>query len=119
MRHPNGFTLLEVLMALFIAAVTFVAFFVGVSQMMGNQASMIKQTQATWVASQVMAFQSSQLNQYEPFNVTSGTTVMGKTEYFWEVETVATEDADVAKVDVHVYDGNQPLLSLTGYRNNS
>ena len=117
MKCPRGFTLLEVLMALFIAALTFVAFFTAVSQMLGNQNAMVKQTQASWVASQVMAFHTSQLNQYEPFKQATGTTVMGKTEYTWEVAMLNTEDADVAKVEVRVFDGSKPLLSLTGYRN--
>jgi general secretion pathway protein I len=115
----NGFTLIEVMVALTIIAISLGAL-LSTSGTQANSAGYLKlKTLAHWVAVNEM----TQLRIAREFPATSdkkGSTKMADKEWYWTRTTKKTEDKDARQVTFTVYQDKsrkKNLSSLTGYAN--
>jgi general secretion pathway protein I len=113
-----GFTLLEVLVALGVLALTMAAVIKAVGSYTGNQAYLRDRTFAVWVARNVLAEQ--QLEAAWPgVGELKGTTDLGRREWRWLARVTQTEEAELRRLDVEVQlvdvEDEQPLAVLSGF----
>jgi general secretion pathway protein I len=113
-----GFTLLEVLVALGVLALTMGAVIKAVGGYTGNQAYLRDRTLAVWAARNVLAEQQLE-NAWPGTGEFKGNTDMGKREWRWLVRVTQTEEAELRRLDVEVQaidsDAEQPLAVLSGF----
>jgi general secretion pathway protein I len=113
-----GFTLLEVLVALGVLALTMGAAIRAVGSYTGNQAYLQDRTFAIWVARNVLAEQ--QLEAAWPgVGELKGTTDLGQREWRWLAKVTQTEEEELRRLDVEVQladaEDDQPLAVLSGF----
>ncbi len=115
----SGFTLIEVMVALTIIAISLGAL-LSTSGTQANSASYLKlKTLAHWVAVNEL----TQLRIAREFPATGdkkGSTEMANKEWYWTRTTKETEDKNARQVTFSVYQDKQRkknLTSLTGYAN--
>jgi general secretion pathway protein I len=116
--HCSGFTLLEVLVALAVLALTMGAVIKAVGSYTGNQAYLRDKTFATWVARNVMAEQQLQ-HAWPRVGELKGSTDMGGQEWRWLARVSQTEEAELRRLDVEVRLGDEddaePVAVLSGF----
>jgi len=101
MMRQHGFTLVEVLIALAILALTMGAFISGASQYANNANHLREKTLATWVArNKLVEYQLTGAPENER---TEGRVEMGRLEWEWRTEVSETPDEAVERLDVRVY----------------
>lgn len=113
-----GFTLLEVLVALGVLALTMAAVIRAVGSYTGNQVYLQDRTFAVWVARNVLTEQ--QLEAAWPgVGELKGTEDMGQREWRWLATVTQTEEAELRRLDVEVQladsEDEQPLAVLSGF----
>lgn len=117
--HCAGFTLLEVLVALGVLALTMAAVIKAVGSYTGNQVYLRDRTLAVWVARNVLAEQ--QLEAAWPgVGELKGTADMGRREWRWLATVTQTEEAELRRLDVEVQlvdvdEDTRPLAVLSGF----
>ncbi|MFV2004616.1 MAG: type II secretion system minor pseudopilin GspI [Gammaproteobacteria bacterium] len=113
----NGFTLLEVMVALTIIAISLGAL-LSSSGTQASSASYLKQkTLAHWVATNELT-QIRISKKFPNVGDTKGSTVMANFEWYWIRTTKKTEDKNALEVTFTVYadkDYEKNLTSLIGY----
>jgi len=98
-----GFTLLEVLVALALLAITFAAALGTAARSASDAAYLRDRTFGAWVAANELA--RAQLRQdWPPVGVTRGSSWMGRREWPWELNVVSTQDENVRRLDIRVGD---------------
>lgn len=116
--HYSGFTLLEVLVALAVLALTMGAVIKAVGSYTGNQAYLRDKTFATWVARNVMVEQQLQ-HAWPRVGETKDTIDMGGQEWRWLARVSQTEEAELRRLDVEVRLGDEddaePVAVLSGF----
>ncbi|MCG6938425.1 MAG: type II secretion system minor pseudopilin GspI [Gammaproteobacteria bacterium] len=116
-RHFSGFTLIEVMIALTIIAISLGAL-LSTSGSQANNASYLKQkTLAHWVAVNELT-QIRIGKEFPDVGDKKGSTSMAKHDWYWIRTTKKTEDKDALEVTFTVYadeDYQQNLTSLIGY----
>ncbi len=114
----NGFTLLEVLVALAILAIAMAALVRGAGQNTANQSYLEERTFAHWVAMNRLA-EVRLLDASPPAGTSSGVESLGGRDWRWTMNVQRTPDGGVLRVDVQVRrDGENnetPKAQLTGY----
>ncbi len=121
MRHKNnkGFTLIEVMVALTIIAISLGAL-LSTSGSQASSAGYLKlKTLAHWVAVNELT-QIRIAKQFPAAGDKNGSTEMANKEWFWTRTTKNTEDKDAREVTFTVYqdkDRKKNLSLLTGYAN--
>lgn len=114
----SGFTLLEVLVALGVLALTMGAVIKAVGGYTANQSYLRDRTLAVWVARNVLVEQQV-ANAWPGVGEFKGTADMGKQEWRWLVRVTQTEEAELRRLDVEVQaidsDAEQPLAILSGF----
>ncbi|HFD91714.1 MAG TPA: type II secretion system protein GspI [Gammaproteobacteria bacterium] len=116
-RTQQGFTLLEVLIALAIVAVALGAIISEVGRHVYNTAQLRDRTVAHWVAMNIIAEQQIN-NKWPSVSTKKGETTMGGQEWFWTLTVSETADDRVRRLDVTVdtrKDSDTPLSSLIAY----
>ena len=106
-RQQNGFTLIEVLVALAVVVVSFVALYAVVLQMVRATSLMQDKTIASWIAfDQITELRVA--NEYPEAGNSEGDVEMARGVWLYRVEIKATESADVRQVIVRVSPENEP-----------
>ena len=115
----SGFTLLEVLVALAVLALSMGAAIKAVSDYTNNQAYLRDRTIAIWVARNVLVrFQVE--NEWPKVGEKKGTEEMGKREWRWLGVISQTEEEELRRLDVKVFaldseDDDSPVSVLSGF----
>ena len=114
-----GFTLLEVLVALAVLALTMGAIISAAARYTNNQGYLRDRTLALWAARNVLAEQ--QLEYAWPrVGELKGTLEMGQREWRWVATVTQTEEKELRRLDVRVQpldtrDDDRPLAVLSGF----
>lgn len=115
-----GFTLLEVLIALAVLALSMSAAIKAVADYTNNQSYLRDRTFALWVARNVLVeFQVG--NEWPDVGERKGTKEMGDREWRWLAITSQTDEEDLRRLDVEVYpfesdtDDESPVSVLSGF----
>jgi len=120
LTHQNGFTLVEVLVAMVIIAVSFAAIISAVARSADTTATLKIRSYALWVA-------ENRLTQYELDNTwpaigtREGTTEMAGKEWAWKDKITTSLHKDIRQIEIEISDpeDNHVLASLIGaVRNN-
>jgi len=113
----QGFTLLEVIVALAVIAFALAAGASAVSGSARNASGLQQRTYAHWVAMNKMT--ELHVNKKWPsLRTTKGSTLMARHEWFWSVQVSKTPNEKIRRVDVRVRpdeDDESPLVTLTGF----
>lgn len=118
-RATGGFTLLEVLIALAVIAISLAAATTAISGSIRNASGLQQRTYAHWVAMNKMA-ELQLSNQWPSIRTTKGSSLMAKQEWYWSMKVTKTPDGYdlIRRVDVMVRlneDDESPLVTLTGF----
>lgn len=115
----KGFTLLEVMIALFIVAISLG----GVIKVMGNAASntsrLSNRTFAQWVAlNQIAKLQIS--NEWPKYGSSNGKDEMASQEWRWVQTIIKTSDENVKRIELAVWNKNDssdasPYVTIVGF----
>ena len=118
-RTIGGFTLLEVLIALAVIAISLAAATTAISGNIRNASGLQQRTYAHWVAmNKITELQLS--HQWPSIRTTKGSALMAKQEWYWSMKVSKTPDPSdlIRRVDVMVRlneDDESPLVTLTGF----
>jgi len=98
----KGFTLLEVMVALFFAAIALTALVQRAAENVNNANYLRDKTFSQWVAvNKINEWRVQKL--FPPVGKTSGQQMMGKEEWFWVAQVINTENKDIRRVEISVY----------------
>ena len=118
-KIQSGFTLIEVLIALAVIAISLGAI-LSTSGSQATQATYLKQkTIAHWVAMNELAKLQIEKTFPDP-GETTGSTEMTHTEWYWIRKTVKTEDDNARQVEFQIFsdkDHEKNLTRLIGFVN--
>ncbi len=113
----QGFTLLEVIVALAVIAFSLAAAASAVSNSAGTASSLQQRTYAHWVAMNKMT-ELHATKKWPSTSTTKGSTLMARHEWFWSVKVSKTPNQKIRRVDVRVRadeNDESPLVTLTGF----
>jgi general secretion pathway protein I len=115
----SGFTLLEVLVALGILALTMGAVISAAGSYTKNQSYLRDRTLALWAARNVLAEQQLE-NAWPRVGELKGTLEMGQREWRWVATVTQTEERELRRLDIEVYpldieDDTRSLAVLSGF----
>ena len=115
--RPQGFTLIEILVALAVIAIALAAIVGETAQALKNAARLNDHTLAHWVAMNRITEQ--QLSPDWPtVGITTGSAELADREWFWTLKVSSTEDADIRRLDIEVRagkDAERPDSSAIAY----
>ncbi len=119
-EHNKGFTLLEVLVALAIVAFALTATIKVTGEAAANASYLQNKTLAHWVALNQLAELHVMQRWPSPGSRSTGEDEMAGQVWQWEREVIATDVADIRRVEISVSLGEErgeatPLTTLTGY----
>jgi len=114
---PRGFTLIEVMVALVVAAIALSAIVTEVARDLDNAVKLRDRTFAHWVAMNKVA--ELQAGRHWPTaGETKGDAEMADQDWYWLLKVIETDDKDVRRIDVEVRqqrDDATPRASLIAY----
>ncbi len=121
LQNYNGFTLLEVLVALAIVAVALSAIIKTTADLSANASYLRDKTFAHWVALNQMT--ELQLQKSTPaVGFSSGSEEMARTEWYWQTKVEETANKSIHRVEItvrlHKDDDLPGLVTLTGFIGN-
>ena len=103
----SGFTLVEVLVALSIVVISFVALYSGLLQMVSAMTLMQEKTIATWIAyDQITELRI--IDNYPDVGESDGKVEMGRINWLYKTEIRATNSDDIRQVITRVAPENEP-----------
>ncbi|OUD14289.1 type II secretion system minor pseudopilin GspI [Thioflexithrix psekupsensis] len=113
----NGFTLLEVLVALAVVAIALAAVIKALGQQVENQRYLQDRTLGQWVAHNVLT-ELQVKNEWVAVGEKEGNTDMAQRSWFWRIEVSNTIDPRLRRVVVSVYqepEHRHVIASLVGF----
>ncbi|MCK5727287.1 MAG: type II secretion system minor pseudopilin GspI [Thiotrichaceae bacterium] len=116
-KNNQGFTLLEVLVALMIIAVSLGAVVATVGAVSRTEARLQTQTFARWVAMNQLAKLEIE-HAWPAVGSSTGKEKMAKQEWSWSQKTVSTTDKNLRRVEVSVWLKGQEkkgVITVTGF----
>ena len=120
MKKYQGFTLLEVLVALSICAMAGIAAMQATGEHIHHLSSIEEQTYGSWVAENVLVEQRTKGEKWQGKNGTRGTEMMAEIEWFWRQDVVPTADKSFVKVTINVFTDDKyenSIYELSTYLN--
>lgn len=118
LRRLHGFTLLEILVALAVLALSMGAVIKATSDYTVSQVHLRDRTMATWVARNVLAEYQVRM-EWPSIGERKGSMEMGGREWRWLARISQTEEAELRRLDVEVFPGDnedtEPLTTLSGF----
>ena len=114
--RSQGFTLLEVMVALAIVALSLTAVAASMNQMIGSATVMQERTYARWVAQNKIA-EMRLANVMPEVSTTSGEVEFGNTRWVWRAVVSETGVENFRRIDVTVSDAddNYEIRTVTGF----
>ena len=114
--RSNGFTLIEVMVALAIAALGLAAVAASVSQMVDAGTAMQQRTYASWIAQNKIA-ELRLSNVIPDVSETSGDTIYADREWTWRATISQTGVENLFRVDVRVglANGDENIRTVAGF----
>ena len=115
--QQRGFTLIEVLVALAVLAISLAAVINGISANVSNAAHLRDRTLAHWVAMNKVAEVQAGVT-FPDTGVTKGAALLAGRAFDWSMTVPGTSDTNVRRLDVEVrlrQDGGQSLARLVAY----
>ena len=114
----QGFTLIEVLVALTIVAVALSALVAAGGDSARQSRQLIDRTQARWVASNVLT--ELQLERYwdDIGSKRQGTMPMGKKQWHWSSQLIEMQDQRLRRLDVYIRHNSKdshPIYTASGF----
>ncbi len=103
MKRQQGFTLLEVMVALSICAMAGIAAMQATGEHINHISSIEEQTYASWVAENQFVMMRAKGKQWNAKNGHSGEEQLADTTWYWRQTVVPTADPKFVKVTVDVY----------------
>jgi len=118
-RHSPGFTLLEVLIALAVLALSMSAAIKAVADYTNNQSYLRDRTLAMWVARNVL-IEHQVRKEWPKDGELKGSSEMGNREWRWLAVVSQTEEQELRRLDVEVFpidseDDESPVSILSGF----
>lgn len=118
-HRGSGFTLLEVLIALAVLALSMAAAIKSVADYTNNQSYLRDRTLAMWVARNVL-IEHQVRKEWPRVGELKGTSEMGDREWRWLAVVSQTEEQELRRMDVEVYpieseDEEFPVSILSGF----
>ena len=112
----RGFTLIEVMVAMAIAALGLAAVAASVSQMVDAGAAMQQRSYASWIAQNKIA-EMRLANVVPDVSESSGDTIFANREWLWRATVSDTGVENLFRVDVRVglADGDENIRTVTGF----
>ena len=112
----SGFTLIEVMVAFMIIALSLFAIFESTATLTWQSAYLKEKTIANWVAQNQVALYRAKKTWSNVSNL-SGQVIMANVEWDWKMQIGETENPNVRKIDVEVFlDGDDAIRgTATGY----
>ena len=114
MKKNGGFTLIEVLIALMILALSLTAIVKATSSDISNTAYLKEKALANLVA-----IEARQLIQLRAIafnnNKTEQKTMLANNTWFWQATKTPTEIKNMVQIDISVSHNHQSIVSTTGY----
>lgn len=117
MYRTRGFSLIEVLIALIILAIAFLAIMETTQSNIRSSIHVKNTLTADWVALNLMSsLQANIMKTPNPGSQLSGHTTMLNQVWRWTIKANNTHaDANYERVTVTVYQGSQQIQSITGF----
>ena len=115
-ERTKGFTLLEVMVALAIVALSLTAVAASMNQMIGSATAMQERTYASWIAQNKIA-EMRLANVMPEVRTTSGEVEFGNTRWIWRAVVSETGVANFRRIDVTVSNENDEyeIRTVTGF----
>ena len=115
-NRQQGFTLLEIMVALTIMAFSLAALWQGLGQSVVLGQKLPERVTARWVAQNRLLLRQAQ-SEWPPTRTFKGVERMGGREWFWQEKVEATEQALLRRITVEVSTGvkSPPIYNLEGY----
>lgn len=108
----EGFTLLEVLVALSVLAIALAAAIKISIENVENTRYLRDKTFAHWIAMNILA--DIQIQQKLPI-IKKGSSIMAKRKWYWRVKIANTAIKDLKRIDIEVWQNDVPLVILVGF----
>lgn len=118
LHQQTGFTLIEILVALAVLAISMAAIIQASSQYVSNQVYLQKRTEAHWVARNLLVgFRMSK--EWPSISTKTGVEEWGGQEWSWQLKVSQTPDQDLRRLDIEVSlepDDEVVLANLSGFK---
>jgi general secretion pathway protein I len=116
-RHQSGFTLVEVLVALAVLAITLTAVMRTTAQAIDTSFALRERNLATWVAQDRLA--THQITRHWPsIDTIDGDVEMAERKWFWREQVSSTPQANIRRIEITVRanaNDRAALARLVGY----
>lgn len=114
-RRAMGFTLIEVLVALFVVATALAALGFAGGQALNNQATLEERTLALWAADNQLAETRLEVSLQPGTN--SGSVRIGNRDWRWRRQIALAPGGQLWRIDVTILDAEeQPIYVHTGFK---
>ncbi len=117
MKQSPGFTLIEIMVALAIITIALGAIIESTTASNRNLQYLRDRSIASWVADNELArFRAQRV--WSSRSNRSGSVEMGGREWQWKMQIHKTDDPEMRRIEVQVFDPDQPeqpLASMTGF----
>lgn len=113
-RQQQGFTLVEVMVAMMIVALALTALMVNIGGLIDNTSYLQKKTIAHWVALNELELEriNNRVTNNMLTNEKSGETEMVGRQWYWRIKPIKTANEGFLQLQINVYDDEEMTDSL-------